>query len=104
MLAHDVANNLAEGRTVLEPERIGFAHRLPHGDVLFHRPPIGPEKHLEKTDVIQLIDAERGFGVERPRPSVKGSGEKLRLMKGMFAASLDTRLLTSSNGWRYGVS
>jgi hypothetical protein len=45
-LTHDVANNLAQSRAVCEPERVRLAERLPHRDVLFRRPAMGPDKHI----------------------------------------------------------
>lgn len=45
-MAHDVGNLLAQGRPMLELERIGFTERMPHGGLPFGRPAIGPEEYV----------------------------------------------------------
>jgi hypothetical protein len=45
-ISHDIGNNVAQGRPMLEPERIGFAERLPDCGVLFGRPAIGPDEYV----------------------------------------------------------
>ena len=100
--AYDLAEDCAQRRAMPQPERIGLAERLPHGGIALGRALIGPDEHiLEQFDPVELVDAENRVRVGVPRgTSVKESGDRLALMSGMFAASRETRLFTSSNGCR----
>ena len=62
--AHDLAHDLPQGVAVPEPEGIGFAKRLPDGNVARGGSFIGPDKHiLQEIDFIQFVYAQHGVCV-----------------------------------------
>ena len=54
----------------------------------------------EQFDAVEFVYAEDTFDVERRGTWEKESGARFARIRGIFAATRDSRLLTSSNGCR----
>lgn len=103
LVAHDRVHDLGERLAVAEPHRIGLWQRLSHLRVTLARTLIRPHEHVaQRLDLLQLVHGERAFEVVPLGHVEERQRRQVCLMKGMLAASRDTRLLTSSNGCKYG--
>src|SRR5579884_1526403 len=88
--ANDRADHFAQRRPVPQPERIGFAERLPDGGITRGGTLIGPDKYVaQQLGLVEFIDPEHRVGIGAARHALEGERR-------------DTRLLTSSNGCKYG--
>ena len=71
--ANDLTNHFTQSLPVPQPERIGLAERLPDGGITRGGALIGPDKvNLQQLGAVQLVNAERGIGVSRPRNVLEG--------------------------------
>jgi hypothetical protein len=76
---HDLADELADSRAVLEAERVGLAERLTHGGEVLCGTSVSPDKDIfQKMNIVELVNAEDRTSVEGPRHI--GEGQRGQVM------------------------